>query len=87
VQRNEIKSIIHLIPQDTLLDNAREPFSNYFDEVHGYFLLKLKEKYTQRSLHDYHLCAYLSMYLSRKEITSLMKNSSKEVEGDRYRLR
>jgi DNA-binding CsgD family transcriptional regulator len=87
VQRNEIKSIIQMLQQDARLDNDWEQFSNYFDEVHGYFLLKLKEKYPQLSPHDHKLCAYLRMNLSSKEIASLMNISLRGVEGARYRLR
>jgi DNA-binding CsgD family transcriptional regulator len=86
-QRKEITSIIHMLQQDARIDDDWEKFSAYFDEVHGYFLQRIKEKYPQLSLNDHKLCAYLRMNLSSKEIASLLNISIRGVEGARYRLR
>lgn len=86
-QKQDLLSIIQMLQQDARVDDDWERFTSYFDEVHGYFLHKLKDKYPQLTLNDHKLCAYLRMNLSSKEIASLLNISLRGVEGGRYRLR
>lgn len=86
-QKQDLQSVIQMLQQDARLDDDWERFTSYFDEVHGYFLHKLKDKYPQLTLNDHKLCAYLRMNLSSKEIASLLNISLRGVEGGRYRLR
>lgn len=86
-QKQDLQSVIQMLQQDARVDDDWERFTSYFDEVHGYFLHKLKDKYPQLTLNDHKLCAYLRMNLSSKEIASLLNISLRGVEGGRYRLR
>ncbi len=85
--RHDIQSVAQMLQEDARIDEDWEKFSSYFDEVHGFFLQKLREKYPHLTANDHKLCAYLRMNLSTKEIASLMNISVRGVEGSRYRLR
>ena len=85
--RKHIEQIIASVEDNTQLDSDWERFVNYFDQVHGSFLTKMKQKYPDLTTIDLKLCAYLRMKLSTKEIASLMNISVRGVEKARYRLR
>lgn len=85
--RHDIQNVAQMLQADARIDEDWEKFSSYFDEVHGFFLQKLREKYPHLTANDHKLCAYLRMNLSTKEIASLMNISVRGVEGSRYRLR
>ncbi|RMG79571.1 MAG: hypothetical protein D6714_16170 [Bacteroidetes bacterium] len=85
--KSDIRQIINLLKQDQILDEEWNQFEVHFDQVHGNFLKRLREKYPQLSPNDYRLCAYLRMNLSTKEIAPLLNISVRGVEASRYRLR
>lgn len=87
ILRHDIQLVAQMLQEDARIDEDWEKFSSYFDEVHGFFLQKLREKYPHLTSNDHKLCAYLRMNLSTKEIASLMNISVRGVEGSRYRLR
>ncbi|MBK7425538.1 MAG: hypothetical protein IPI60_00095 [Saprospiraceae bacterium] len=87
ILRHDIQLVAQMLQEDARIDEDWEKFSSYFDEVHGFFLHKLREKYPHLTSNDHKLCAYLRMNLSTKEIASLMNISVRGVEGSRYRLR
>jgi ligand-binding sensor domain-containing protein/DNA-binding CsgD family transcriptional regulator len=62
-------------------------FEYHFDKVHGDFLGRLRDEYTDLSPNDQKLCAFLRLNLSTKEIANLMSISLRGVEVARYRLR
>lgn len=64
-----------------------EIFEQLYNEAHGNFFKRLKEKYPQLTPADLRLCAYLRMNLSSKEIAPLLNISVRGVEERRYRLR
>jgi DNA-binding CsgD family transcriptional regulator len=83
----QLKMLNRKIDQDLNPREDWEKFEQYFDEVHGDFISRLKEKYPQLSPKDLKLCAYLRMNLSSKEIASLLNITPRGVEIHRYRLR
>ncbi|MBL7775624.1 MAG: hypothetical protein JNK89_06445 [Saprospiraceae bacterium] len=85
--QKDVKRLLRLLQMDERTDQDWEQFALHFDEVHGDFLKRLREKYAQLSPNDYRLCAYLRMNLNTKEIAHLMNISVRGVEGSRYRLR
>lgn len=86
-QKQELNLIIQMLKQDAIIDDDWEKFSQYFDEVHGNFTQKLKEKHPVLTNYDLKLCAYLRMNLTTKDIAALMNVSPRAIEGSRYRLR
>ncbi|MEZ4921280.1 MAG: triple tyrosine motif-containing protein [Saprospiraceae bacterium] len=85
--RTEIKKVLRLVQADVQTDEDWQQFALHFDQVHGDFLKRLRQKYPQLSPNDYRLCAYLRMNLTSKEIAHLLNLSVRGVEGSRYRLR
>lgn len=86
-EQAELKKLLRILSEEEKLDEEWEQFAAHFDKVHGDFLMKLKEKYTDLKPHELKLCAYLRMNLSSKEIARLMSISVRGVEISRYRLR
>ncbi|MFV0468483.1 MAG: tetratricopeptide repeat protein [Dysgonomonas sp.] len=64
-----------------------EDFRTYFDQVHPNLLLKLSLTYPQLSKNDLHICAYIHLGLSTKEIAALTFREIRSVESARNRLR
>jgi ligand-binding sensor domain-containing protein/DNA-binding CsgD family transcriptional regulator len=85
--RAALNQIIKLIDNTIKLDNNWKKFEFYFDQVHGNFLERLREKYPDLTTSQLKLCAYLRMNLSSKEIATLMNISVAGIEKSRYRLR
>jgi ligand-binding sensor domain-containing protein/DNA-binding CsgD family transcriptional regulator len=82
-----LRGVIRKISTDERLDEDWEDFARHFDQVHGQFLQRLREKYPQLTPKDHRLCAYLRMNLVSKEIAPLLNISVRSVEVARYRLR
>jgi ligand-binding sensor domain-containing protein/DNA-binding CsgD family transcriptional regulator len=85
--RAALNQIIKLIDNTIKLDNNWKKFEFYFDQVHGNFLERIREKYPDLTNSQLKLCAYLKMNLSSKEIATLMNISVAGIEKSRYRLR
>jgi DNA-binding CsgD family transcriptional regulator/ligand-binding sensor domain-containing protein len=83
----ELRAVVRKISTDERLDEDWQYFARHFDQVHGHFLQRLREKYSQLTPKDHRLCAYLRMNLASKEIAPLMNISVRSVEVARYRLR
>jgi ligand-binding sensor domain-containing protein/DNA-binding CsgD family transcriptional regulator len=90
-QNPEVKIKLDLLGQklDREIDNKQQykVFETYFEEAHEEFFSRIKEKHPQLSPRELHLCAYLRMNLSTKEIATLLNISVRGVEISRYRLR
>lgn len=71
------------------IDNKKQNqvFKDYFEEVHDDFFNRLKQTHPTLSARDLHLCAYIKMNLSTKEIATLLNITIRGVEISRYRLR
>ena len=83
----QIKQLIKSIDAEMRLDQDWDLFKKHFEEVHGDFFKRLKQKYTDLTPKDLKLCAYLRINLATKEIAPLMNISVRGVEIGRYRLR
>ncbi len=79
--------INRLIEQGIEDEHEWEVFEQLYDQAHGDFFKRLKEKHPQLTPSDLRLCAYLRMNLSSKEIAPLLSISVRGVEERRYRLR
>lgn len=64
-----------------------DDFRLYFDEVHPQMLKKLALQYPQLSEKDLHLCAFLHLGMSTKEIAALTSREVRSVDSARNRLR
>lgn len=84
---SQFKRLIKSIDKD--LDGAEEwsRFSENFDQVHGNFITRLKEKYPELTPQEIKFSAYLRMNLNTKEIANLLGISVRGVEIGRYRVR
>ncbi|MFT6147549.1 MAG: ligand-binding sensor domain-containing protein/DNA-binding CsgD family transcriptional regulator [Saprospiraceae bacterium] len=83
----QLRSVVRKISTDERLDEDWQGFARHFDQVHGQFLQRIREKYPQLTPKDHRLCAYLRMNLVSKEIAPLMNISVRSVEVARYRMR
>jgi DNA-binding CsgD family transcriptional regulator len=82
-----VNRITKLIDQGIEDEHEWEVFEQLYDQAHGNFFKRLKDKYPQLTPSDLRLCAYLRMNLSSKEIAPLLNISVRGVEERRYRLR
>lgn len=83
----ELKKLLKTLSEEEKLNKEWDHFAQHFDSVYGDFLTNLKCKFPNLKPHELHLCAYLRMNLSSKEIAPLMSISVRGVEIGRYRLR
>lgn len=83
----KIQKMQDAIKQNIEQDNNWKRFSENFDLVYENYLKRLCENYSQLTISDRKLCAYLKMDLSSKDIAPLLNMSFRSVEMSRYRLR
>lgn len=86
----EVSETINTIRQDISHYNNQilgQDFRIYFDQVHPKFLSSLLETYPQLSKNDLHICAYIHLGMSTKEIAALTFREVKSVDSARNRLR
>lgn len=62
-------------------------FAENFDQVHGRFITRLKEKFPELTPQEIKFSAYIRMNLNTKEIANLLGISVRGVEIGRYRVR
>ena len=86
-KNDELKRIIKNIDRNIAEDEGWDHFTKHFDQVHGDFLKKLKNRYPDLTPQETKLSAYLKMNLNTKEIAQLLNISVRGVEVSRYRLR
>jgi hypothetical protein len=87
VQDNTLKDLIKTIDQDLDFNDDWAQFQKHFDEVHGNFLHKLRNRYPKLKPTWLLLCAYVRLNKSNKEISTLLNISVSAVEKRKYRLR
>ena len=85
--KGNIRQIGRTIDADIQLDDNWKQFEVFFDQVHGNFFQRLRERFPELTPKDQKLCAYLRMNLTTKEIAPLLNISVRGVEISRYRLR
>ncbi len=82
-----LEKIVVKIDSTLRLQEDWEQFEFHFDQVHGYFLKRLRQQFPDLSSNEQKLCALLRLNLNTKEIANLMGISLRGVEIARYRLR
>ncbi|MGL1889256.1 MAG: two component regulator three y domain-containing protein [Reichenbachiella sp.] len=82
-----LRDMIKRIDKNITHDQDWKHFGKYFDQVHGDFTKRLREKFDTLSPQEVKLSNYLRMSLSTKEIAQLMNITTRGVEIARYRLR
>jgi ligand-binding sensor domain-containing protein/DNA-binding NarL/FixJ family response regulator len=85
--RQALEKIVKEIETNLKLQEDWEQFEFHFDQVHGDFLNRLREKFNDLSPNEQKLCALLRLNLHTKDIANLMGISLRGVEIARYRLR
>ncbi|MEL6535073.1 MAG: triple tyrosine motif-containing protein [Bacteroidota bacterium] len=83
----ELNKLVRDIDKNLADHDDWEHFQFHFDEVHGDFSQRIKERYTGLTAQEMRLCAYLRLNLNTKEIAQLLNISVRGVEISRYRLR
>jgi len=87
-ERKEVINEINFMITDSLnLAKERELFYSTVSKVHGDFIMRLTQQFSNLSESDKRLIAMLKLGLSSKEIATLSNISTKSVEMNRYRLR
>ena len=81
------KKLVKEIERNLEEDDGWEQFTKHFDQVHGDFLTRIKNKHPDLTPQEIKLCAYLRLNMSTKEIANLLNISVRGVEISRYRLR
>ena len=85
--QQSIHRIVKEIDTNLRLQEDWERFEHHFDQVHGDFLDRIRDEFSDLTPQDQKLCAYLRLNLNTKEIAQLMSISVRGVEMARYRLR
>lgn len=67
--------------------NDWEEFQYYFEQVHPRFYEKLESNYPNLTAKEKHLCAFISLGLTTKEIASITFREVRSCEASRNRLR
>lgn len=84
---SQLSRLIKTIDKDLEGGSEWEQFSDNFDQVHGKFIMRLKEKYPNLTPQEIKFSAYIRMNLNTKEIANLLGISVRGVEIGRYRVR
>ncbi|MGQ1947117.1 regulator [Geofilum sp. OHC36d9] len=83
----KVSEIVRKIDRDIDNESQWELFEIHLEQVHQDFLNRLRKQFSDLTLRETRLCAYLRMEMSSKEISSLMNISVRAVENNRYKLR
>ena len=83
----DLEKIMASIDQNISSDDDWQQFEIHFDQVHGNFSQRLKDKFPNLSPQERRLCAYLRMNMTTKEIANLLNITVRGAEISRYRLR
>lgn len=83
----QFNRIVKSIDRDLSSGEEWDQFQNNFDQVHGNFITRLKERYPGLTPQELKFSAYIRMNLNTKEIANLLNISVRGVEIGRYRVR
>lgn len=83
----QLNRLIKSIDKDLEGTEEWSRFAENFDQVHGNFITRLKEKYPDLTAQEIKFSAYIRMNLNTKEIANLLGISVRGVEIGRYRVR
>jgi DNA-binding CsgD family transcriptional regulator len=83
----QLNRLIRSIDKDLEGVEDWSSFAENFDQVHGKFITRLKEKFPELTPQEIKFSAYIRMNLNTKEIANLLGISVRGVEIGRYRVR
>lgn len=83
----QLSRLIRTIDKDLEGVGNWSAFAENFDQVHGKFITRLKEKFPELTPQEIKFSAYIRMNLNTKEIANLLGISVRGVEIGRYRVR
>ncbi len=86
-RKEALSQIVKEIDKALKLQEDWQQFEYHFDRVHGDFLTRLTNEFTDLTPGEQKLCAFLRLKMDTKEIANLMAISVRGVEVARYRLR
>lgn len=82
-----LEGLIGEIDNNIHLDKDWDAFKLHFEKVHPGFFTRLKERYTELTVDELKLCAYLRINLSSKEIAQILNITQAAINKRRNRLR
>jgi len=82
-----LREMIREIDYNINLDKDWDTFKLHFEKVHQGFFLRLKENYSDLTVDELKLCAYLRINLSSKEIAQILNITQVAINKRRNRLR
>jgi len=82
-----LREMIREIDYNINLDEDWDTFKLHFEKVHQGFFLRLKENYSDLTVDELKLCAYLRINLSSKEIAQILNITQVAINKRRNRLR
>ncbi len=85
--QSQLNRLVKSIDRDLEGGDEWTRFSENFDQVHGNFITRLKEKFPNLTPQEIKFSAYIRMNLNTKEIANLLGISVRGVEIGRYRVR
>lgn len=83
----QLNRLVRSIDKDLEQVEDWSAFAESFDQVHGRFITRLKEKFPDLTPQEIKFSAYIRMNLNTKEIANLLGISVRGVEIGRYRVR
>lgn len=86
INKKDISAIIHNL-SDSTNDKTQKDFDYYFVKIHPNFYNKLLSDFPHLTQAELHLCAFLKINLSTKEIANINNISPNSVRIARVRLR
>ncbi|MDF2158798.1 triple tyrosine motif-containing protein [Algoriphagus sp. CAU 1675] len=87
LMNSQLNRLIKSIDKDLEGGQEWSQFAENFDQVHGNFITRLKERYPELTPQEIKFSAYIRMNLNTKEIANLLGISVRGVEIGRYRVR
>ncbi|MFK5892591.1 MAG: response regulator [Pseudomonadota bacterium] len=81
-----LNELIYLVNSKTS-DDSLQRFNIAFYSVHEYFNKNLTSKYSNLTINDLKLCAFLRLGMSTKDIASILYQTNDSVKVSRSRLR
>ncbi|MBC6367061.1 triple tyrosine motif-containing protein [Algoriphagus sp. AK58] len=85
--QTQLNRLVKSIDKDLEGGDEWSRFAENFDQVHGNFITRLKEKFPDLTPQEIKFSAYIRMNLNTKEIANLLGISVRGVEIGRYRVR
>ena len=85
--RTQINQLLSELAHDHSAGRKRTIFNNEFQQVHREFLRKLSQHYPALTITQRKICVLLAEGFSIKEMTAMLKVSTKTIEEHRYQIR